>query len=83
MDTTNKHIGNQLSQMSDKDIKEVFEQYAHKLELDKFDSGKNWEVSVLHKLNDILMCNHFDNNGNALLIDEDITSDKYCDKLND
>lgn len=83
MDTTNKHIGNQLSQMSDKDIKEVFEQYAHKLELDKFDSGKNWEVSVLHKLNDILMCNHFDNNGNVLLIDEDITSDKYWDKLND
>lgn len=83
MDTTNKHIGNQLSQMSDKDIKEVFEQYAHKLELDKFDSGKNWEVSVLHKLNDILMCNYFDNNGNVLLVDEDITSDKYWNKLND
>ena len=63
MDTTNKHIGNQLSQMSDKDIKEVFEQYAHKLELDKFDNGKNWEI--------------------MLLIDEDITSDKYWDKLND
>ena len=47
MDTTNKYIGNQLSRMSDKDIKEVFEQYAHKLELDKFDNGKNWEVSVL------------------------------------
>lgn len=83
MDTTNKHIGNQLSQMSDKDIKEVFEQYAHKLELDKFDNGKNWEISVLHILNDILMCNHFDNNGNMLLFDEDITSDKYWDKLND
>ena len=83
MDTTNKHIGNQLSQMSDKDIKEVFEQYAHKLELDKFDNGKNWEISVLHILNDILMCNRFDNNGNMLLIDEDITSDKYWDKLND
>ena len=53
MDTTNKHIGNQLSQMSDKDIKEVFEQYAHKLELDKFDNGENWEVSVLHILNDV------------------------------
>lgn len=83
MDTTNKHIGNQLSQMSDKDIKEVFEQYAHKLELDKFYNGKNWEISVIHKLNDIFMCNHFDNNGNALLVDEDITSDKYWDKLND
>lgn len=83
MDTTNKHIGNQLSQMSDKDIKEVFEQYAHKLGFDKFDSGKNWEVSVLHKLNDILMCNYFDNNGNVLLVDEDITSDKYWNKLDD
>lgn len=38
---------------------------------------------MLHILNDILMCNHFDNNGNMLLIDEDITSDKYWDKLND
>lgn len=81
MDNTNKHIGNLLFQMSDKDVKEVFEQYAHKLGFDKF--NQQWEMSMMHWINDIIMCNHFDTEGHSILEDEDITSDEYWDKLND
>lgn len=81
MYTTNKHIGNLLFQMSDKDVKEVFEQYVHKLAFDKCDG--NWEISMIHWINDIIMCNHFDTEGNSILVDEDITSDRYWDKLDD
>lgn len=68
MDTTNKHIGNVLYNMSDKDIKEVFEQYAHKLGFDKFYG--QWQDSMMHWLSNILYCNHFDYNGNVELEDD-------------
>lgn len=54
--------------MSDKDIKEVFEQYAHKLGFDKFYG--QWQDSMMHWLSNILYCNHFDYNGNVELEDD-------------
>lgn len=38
---------------------------------------------MIHWINDIIMCNHFDTEGNSILVDEDITSDRYWDKLDD
>lgn len=79
MDTTNKHVGNVLRNMSDRDIKETMEQWAKKLNI----TGHNWELSMSRYITDILLCNHFDNDGNSVLVDEDITSDKYWDKQNE
>jgi len=45
------------------------------LGFDKFD--QKWEISVMHWTNDIIICNHFDTEGNSILVGEDITSDKY------
>lgn len=81
MNTANQHIGNLLFQMSEKDVKEVFKQYAHKLGFDKFDV--HWEISMSHWIHNILMCNHFDNDGNSVLVDDDIKSDEYWDKFDD
>lgn len=64
MDTTNRHIGNLLSRMTDKDIKEVFEQYAHKLGFDESGNNEEWETKMLKHLRDILMSCSFDYLGN-------------------
>ena len=45
MDTTNQHIGNLLFQMSEKDVKEVFERYVKKLGFNKCD--EKWETSMM------------------------------------
>ena len=60
MDTTNKHIGNVLYKMTDEDIKEVFEQYAHKLNFDTYHDGYNdWKDKMLNHLSEILYCKYF------------------------
>lgn len=76
----NKQIGNSLFLKSDKDIKEIFKQFAHNLRFDE--SNENWEPSMIRWINDIIMCNHFDGEGHSILEDDDIISDKYWDKLN-
>lgn len=76
MDTTNKHIGNILYNMTDEDIKEVFEQFSHKLGFDKFENGRNWELNIIRYINDILLCNHFDYKGDCILDEEDHIGDE-------
>jgi hypothetical protein len=57
MDTTNRHIGNVLDEMSDEDMREVLEQYMKKRRfLDK--------ESLIKHFRDILECHHFDYDGN-------------------
>ncbi len=62
VDTINKYIGNELHKMSDKDLKEVFEQFAHKLELGYLD----WESKMCDYINGIIMCDSFDYMGNCI-----------------
>ena len=52
---TNKHLGNILSRMSDRDIKEVFEQFTEEL-------GINIE-DTLDYLTMVLITNEFEDNG--------------------
>ena len=56
MDTTNKHVGNVLSKMSDEDIKEVLEQYIKKCEF----SIESMSVYFQN----VLKCEEFDYDGN-------------------
>ncbi|MBU3186587.1 hypothetical protein [Clostridium estertheticum] len=56
MDTTNKHIGNVLSRLSDEDMKEVLEQYIQKC-------GFNVNSMCDHFQN-VIGCNEFDYEGN-------------------
>ena len=53
MDTTNKHIGNVLSKMSDEDLREVLEQY-----LDKSNFENN--IVMLKYFETLLKCETFD-----------------------
>jgi hypothetical protein len=59
MDTTNKHIGNVLSKMSDEDIKEVLEQYIKKR---NFDSKEQMN----DHFDNVLSCDEFDYEGNIV-----------------
>lgn len=58
MDTTNKHIGNLLYRMTDKDLYEVLEQYMnkHKFTLDR----------MLNNFREIMLADGFDYNGDRL-----------------
>lgn len=58
MDTTNKHLGNILSQLSDKNMKEVLEQYMKKLQ---FTNGNESLIKYFQK---VLVCEAFDYEGN-------------------
>ena len=60
-DTTNKHIGNVLSELTDESLKEVFEQYAKKIELDIYSEG--WEEFLLKMIERILYAKSFDYKG--------------------
>ena len=55
-DIINIKLGNQLASLKDKDLQEVFEQFARKRECSK--------SSVLRDLEDILYCAEFDKNRN-------------------
>lgn len=45
----NKHIGNLLAQMSDKDVKEVLEQYAYKLGYDIYKTNNNNKLKFRYR----------------------------------
>lgn len=60
-DTTNKHIGNVLSELTDESLKEVFEQYAKKTGLDIY--NKSWEEFLLKRIERILYAESFDYKG--------------------
>ncbi|MBZ9622924.1 hypothetical protein G9F71_008660 [Clostridium sp. FP2] len=62
MDTTNKHIGNVLSKMSDEDIKEVLEQYIQKC-------GLSIELMSAY-FQKVLICDGFDYEGNMKKVED-------------
>ncbi|HEY8892614.1 MAG TPA: hypothetical protein VIM70_20455 [Clostridium sp.] len=57
MDTTNKHIGNVLSRLSDEELKEVLGQYIKKCEFSNAESMSAYFQNVLK-------CEEFDYDGN-------------------
>lgn len=57
-DIMNIKLGNQLAHLKDKDIQEVFEQYARQKECSK--------SVLLRDLEDILYCAEFDKNRNRI-----------------
>jgi hypothetical protein len=56
MGTTNKHYGNVLSKLTDRDIKEVFEQWAFKMNIS--------ESSLISRIQDMLFCDKFNEREN-------------------
>lgn len=58
MDTTNKHIGNLLYRMTDKDLYEVLEQYMKKT--------KYTLDQMLDDFREIMLTDNFDYNGDRL-----------------
>lgn len=63
-DTTNKHIGNILSKVSEESLQEILEQYAKKIGIDIY--SNNWKEKCLIKLKNILDAERHDSEGNII-----------------
>lgn len=64
LDTTNKHLGNVLSTLSDESIKEVIEQYAKKIGFNIYDDS--WKDDTVKKLTKIINAESFDYKGDII-----------------
>ncbi len=82
MDTTNKHIGNVLADMTNKDRQEVFEQFAKKT----IGLGYTWRDDILTLIEEIINCDDFDNEGDMTWKNNGCCADlmkickHYCEK---